>query len=282
MPLKIDTPIVSLDWLFKNLNNENLIVLDASIPKVIAKKEEVSAHERQYIKGAIFFDIKNSFSDLNAAFPNTILSPKKFQESAQKIGINKDSCIVVYDDFGIYSAPRVWWMFNLMGFTNIAVLNGGFPQWKNKKYPIENQEIYLFKKGNFTVNYQPERIKFTNDVFCAIKNKTILIADARSKGRFYASEPEPRTDVKGGHIPNSVNLSYLEIIKNGKIKPKKDLKTIFNAINPENKALIFSCGTGITASILALGAELSGIKNYAVYDGSWTEWASTEGLPIEK
>ncbi|MBT3741647.1 MAG: sulfurtransferase [Polaribacter sp.] len=282
MSLKIDKALVSADWLFKNLNNENLVILDASISKVIAGNEEISAYNKQCIKGAIYFDIKNTFSDQKAGFPNTVLSPKEFEESAQRIGICKDSCIVVYDDLGIYSSPRVWWMFQLMGFKNIAVLDGGFSYWKYKKYPTEYLENYPSKKGNFTASYQPQRIKFTNDVYSAIENKTILIVDARSKGRFYAKAPEPRLTIKGGHIPNSVNLPYTEIIENGMLKSEKELKLIFNTLNKKKKAFIFSCGSGITASILALGAELSGIKNHAVYDGSWTEWSSTEGLPIKK
>ena len=112
--------------------------------------------------------------------------------------------------------------------------------------------------------------------------KKILIADARSKGRFLATEPEPRSDIKGGRIPNSVNLPYSEIVANNVMKSEADLKAVFQKINPNNKELIFSCGSGITAAVLALGADVAGFKNHSVYDGSWTEWGSTEGLPIEK
>jgi thiosulfate/3-mercaptopyruvate sulfurtransferase len=282
MFLKINKPIVSVDWLFKNLNNKNLIVLDATIPKATAKKDAISSDEKELIKGAIFFDIQKIFSDESAPFPNTILSAKVFEKKAQELGVNNDSCIIVYDDLGIYSSPRVWWMFQLMGFTNIAVLDGGFPAWKSKSHPIEKRINHQYKNGNFTAKYQSEIIKFTADVLSAIKNETILIADARSKGRFLGIEPEPRNDIKGGHIPNSVSLPYSEIVENNLMKSKSDLKTVFNTLNPKNKSLIFSCGSGITASVLALGAEIAGIKNHAVYDGSWTEWGSTEGLPIEK
>lgn len=280
MSLKIDKPLVSVTWLKEHLNNENLIILDATIPKVT--DEDNFTQENQQIKGAIFFDIKKMFSDVNATYPNTVLSPKEFEQKAQNIGVNKNSCIVVYDDLGIYASPRVWWMFQLMGFTNIAVLNGGFPAWNAKKYPTEIKKNQTIKKGDFTVNYQSEKIKFTDDVLAAINKNDALIVDARSKGRFFATEPEPRKDVKGGHIPNSVCLPYAAILKNGKIKSEVELKQIFKNINPKNKELIFSCGTGITASILALGAALSGKNNFAVYDGSWTEWGSTKGLPIEK
>lgn len=282
MSLKITKPIVSVDWLHSNLENEQLIILDCTIPKVTAKSTTSISDDKKQIKGAVFFDIKKTFSDVSAPFPNTILSPETFEEKAQNFGVNKDSIIVCYDDLGIYSSPRVWWMFQLMGFKNIAVLDGGFPKWEESKFPIEKQQKNLVLKGDFKADYQSEKIKFTNDVLSAIDNEAILIADARSKGRFDATEPEPRNDVKGGHIPNSVSLPFSEILENGMLKLEDDLKAIFGEINPENKKFIFSCGTGITASVLALGAEISGIKKYAVYDGSWTEWGSTENLPIDK
>ncbi|QXP67779.1 sulfurtransferase [Polaribacter sp. AHE13PA] len=281
MSLKISKPIVSVAWLQEHLDHKNLIILDCTIPKVTEKSNAVNSDEKLQIKGAIFFDIKNTFSDVNGKFPNTILSPKEFEYKVQELGINNNSLIVCYDDLGVYSSPRVWWMFQLMGFTNVAVLDGGLPKWIEHKYPIEKQQNNSRSKGNIKTNYQSGKIKFTNDILSAINNKTILIADARSKGRFNSTESEPRKDVKGGHIPNSVSLPFSEIIENGTFKSEEALKVIFNEINPKKKPFIFSCGTGITASVLALGAEISGSKNYAVYDGSWTEWGSTENLPIE-
>jgi thiosulfate/3-mercaptopyruvate sulfurtransferase len=281
MSLKINTPLVSVDWLFSNLENEHLLILDATILKVTSNTDEV-IEDKYQIKNARFFDIQSVFSDVNAPFPNTVLLPEEFEEKAQELGINTNSCIVVYDDLGMYSSPRVWWLFQLMGFKNIAVLNGGFPEWKNKKYPIEQPYSHQPKKGNLKVDYQPQKIKFTNDVLSAIENDKILIADARSKGRFYATEPEPRKGLKGGHIPNSISFPISDMIIDGKLKSAEELNKIFKEMNPANKEFIFSCGSGITAAVLALGAEIAGFKNHAVYDGSWTEWASTENLPIEK
>ncbi|WP_439128860.1 sulfurtransferase [Polaribacter sp.] len=281
MQLIINAPLVSVDWLNNHLENKNLIVLNCTIPKVTASTSHKSDVKKEQIKGAIFFDLKQTFSDTDATFPNTVLSPEDFQEKAQDLGINNNSAIVCYDDLGIYSSPRVWWMFQLMGFTNITVLNGGFPTWKSKNYPVEVAQKHQLKKGDFTAFYQPKKIKFTKDVFNAIEDEETLIIDARSKGRFLATEPEPRKDLKGGHIPNSISLSFVDILDNGKMKSTSYLQKIFsNYNNKEN--LIFTCGSGITASILALGADLAGVKNYAVYDGSWTEWASTYNLPIEK
>lgn len=277
MSLKLTKPLVSVDWLNNNLNHKKIIILDCTIEKVTSKTDRLT--EKTQIKGAVFFDLKNVFLDKQAPFPNTVLAPEEFEEKAQELAINKDSILICYDDLGIYSSPRVWWMFQLMGFTNCAVLDGGLPAWNLKKYPTEKPKNKTTTKGNFKVDYQPQKLKFTKDVLIAIKNKDYLIADARSKGRFYGTEPEPRNDLKSGHIPNSISLPFTEIITNGKLKSELELKEIFKELNTK-KDIIFTCGSGITASILALGAEISGLKNTAVYDGSWTEWGSTNNLPI--
>lgn len=278
--LQLKSNLVSVDWLFKNLDEENLVILNSTIQKVTNKSKEDKPENNQ-IKGAIFFDIKNEFSDKKSTYPNTVLNSKEFEKKAREIGINKNSIIICYDNLGVYSSPRVWWMFKLMGFNNIAVLNGGYPEWKSKNYPIEKTSKKISKNGNFKVNYKPEKLKYTKNILASIKENSNLIFDARSNERFYATVPEPRKEVKGGHIPKSISLPYSEILENGKLKSEEALKSIFKNLNPNNKELIFSCGTGITASILALGAEICGIKNHSVYDGSWTEWGSTNGLPIE-
>jgi thiosulfate/3-mercaptopyruvate sulfurtransferase len=281
MSFKVTSPLVSVDWLFGHLEEEKLIVLDCSIPKVTAK-EVVKIETKEQIKGALFFNIKYVFSDKNAPIPNTVLAPIEFESKAQNLAIHQDSIIIVYDDLGIYSSPRVWWMFKLMGFKNVLVLNGGFPAWKAKNYPVEKPNKNSLPKGNFKAQFQSEKLKFTKDILSAVKNKNFLITDARSKGRFNATEAEPRAEIKRGHIPNSVSLPYSEVVENGFMKSRENLSRIYKNINPDNKDFIFSCGSGITASVLALGAEISGYTNHAVYDGSWTEWGSTNGLPIEK
>jgi thiosulfate/3-mercaptopyruvate sulfurtransferase len=279
MSLKINKPLVSVAWLHTHLENDKLIVLDCTIPKVTASA--LISDEKMQIKGAVFFDIKNSFSDKNAALPNTVLSPEAFEEKAQELGIHKDAVLVCYDDLGIYAAPRVWWMFQLMGFKNVAVLDGGLPEWKANNFPIEKPAFHQPKNGNFKVNHQPKKLKKTIDVLYSIDNKSVLIVDARSSGRFYGTDPEPRKDLKSGHIPNSVNLPFVEVQENGKMKSATELLAVFSNFK-NKKEIIFTCGSGITAAILVLGATIAKLENVAVYDGSWTEWASTEGLPISR
>ncbi|WGH75962.1 sulfurtransferase [Tenacibaculum tangerinum] len=277
--LTVDSPIVSVDWLQDNLHANNLIVLDASLEKV--GKDVLDAIEKKQIKNAVFFDLKNVFLDLKGTYPNTIPSKEHFEKEVRKIGINKDSCIVVYDDLGIYSAPRVWWLFTTFGFTNIAVLNGGFPAWKNAGFEVESKKERKNATGNFEVNFKKNRLSTTASVFMASRDKKIIL-DARSKARFDATEPEPRKNLRGGHIPNSKNLPYTELLVDGKMKSKKELQKIFSKINPNHEEMIFTCGSGITACILAIGAAKAGYTNYSVYDGSWTAWASELELPVEK
>lgn len=277
--LTVKSPIVSVDWLHDNLSADNLIVLDATIQKVGVKTDDKK--EKQQIKDAVFFDLKSVFLDVEAEYPNTIPSEKYFETEAQKLGIYNDSCVVVYDDLGVYSSPRVWWLFKVFGFENVAVLNGGLPAWKDAGYTVESKKEREFLRGNFKANLNKGKISVTEEVLKAsLDNKVIL--DARSKGRFYATEPEPRKDLRGGHIPNSKSLPYAELQLNGKMKSKEELQKIFSEVNPSKEGMILSCGSGITACILALGAEEVGKTNYSVYDGSWTEWASRLELPVEK
>ncbi|MCF6347733.1 MAG: sulfurtransferase [Flavobacteriaceae bacterium] len=272
--LKINSPLVSVNWLYENLEASNLIILNATIKKVTTIDISSGIIEKQQIKNTRFLDIKNKFSDLTSELPNTMLSPLKFTESARQLGICNDSAIVVYDELGIYSSPRVWWMFKVMGHHNIAVLDGGLPEWGKAKLPLEKAIKYIGEKGDFTAKYNQDYISNYNDVFTAIDNNNISVLDARSENRFNGLEVEPRKGLRSGHIPSSVNLPYSKLIEEGKIKSKNELKTIFTELIKEENRLIFSCGSGITACILALGAEISGLNDKSVYDGSWTEWGS--------
>jgi len=273
--LKIGNPLVSVNWLLKHRNESNLIILDATIKKVTADNSSTEETEKIQIKNARFFDLKNKFSDITSEFPNTIQSPQDFSESAKQLGICNDSAIVVYDDLGLYSSSRVWWLFKAMGHHNIAVLDGGFPAWLKVAMPTEKAIPYIGKAGDFTASYDANFMSDFNGVFSAIDNDKISVLDARSENRFNGLEAEPREGLRSGHIPNSINLPYSKLIEDGKMKNKKELKSIFKKYIKEDDTLIFSCGSGITACILALGTEVAGLSNKkSIYDGSWTEWGS--------
>ncbi|MDG1730434.1 MAG: sulfurtransferase [Algibacter sp.] len=263
----LTSPIVSVEWLHEHMNADNLIILDGTINKVFDKSSE-------QIPNARLFDIKMKFSDVSNPFPSAFPSSKQFQKEARNLGINNDSAIVVYDDKGIYSSARVWWLFKAFGYKNVAVLNGGFPEWKKANYGSELMQNYNGNKGNFVANLQPNYMQFFDDIENASKNQTHKIIDARSSGRFNCTEPEPRAGLRMGTIPNSVNLPYTELLEDGVLKSKKDLAKAFYMVAEQDDPIIFSCGSGLTACVLALGAELSGYKNISVYDGSWTEYGS--------
>jgi len=169
-----------------------------------------------------------------------------------------------------------------MGFDNVAVLDGGLPDWLAKEYPISTSFSKAKKVGDFEACYNPETFTNQNDVLAQLDNKPSLILDARGKARFLGEGVEPRAGMRAGHIPNAKSLPYSDIVKNGFMLDKDTLQTEFNKRLVANAdKLIFSCGSGVTACILALGAHILGYENLAVYDGSWSEWGASSKLPIE-
>lgn len=270
--LNLKSPLVSVDWLYDNLKAENLIILDASIPIVSSNS---SNKNTQHIPSALFFDLKNKFSDVSGIFPNTYPSAEQFQKEARKLGINDTSIIVVYDDKGIYSSPRAWWLFKSFGLKNVAVLNGGLPAWIANGYKVVESFANKNFEGKFVAKVNPDLMCFFDEIRKSTLDSSCIILDARSKNRFFGLESEPRQGLRSGQIPNSKNLFYKDLFQdNGLMKSQVDLKGIFKNYKLHNKRTIFSCGSGITACILALGAELAGFTNLCVYDGSWTEYGS--------
>ena len=279
--IRINTPLVEVEWLKEHLENDNLVILDATLPKAV-KGDTSKDLAAKRIPGARFFDIKNIFSDSLAPFPNTWPGENAFIQAAQNIGVNKNSLIVVYDDHGIYSSARAWWMFKAMGHANIAVLNGGLPAWKNATYDLEEKKSIDIAQGDFIGKYNPDFFKDHQHVLDHLDDREQVVIDARAEDRFQGLVEEPRKGLRSGHIPGSKNLAYTDLLVQGKMLKPKELKEKLRSKIPENKNLVFSCGSGITACVLALAAELSGYQNLSVYDGSWTEWGSIPELPVEK
>lgn len=264
----LDSTIVSCAWLRDNLCLDNLIVLDASVHLKTSDK-------RAYIPNSRPIDVKGQFSNINAKFPNAIPSQEQFQNHVRQLGVCNDSIVIVYDDKEMYWSPRIWWLFKTFGFKTIAVLDGGLIKWNALKYStVKSLAKPNWTTGDFVADYQPSKMNYFNDILEIQDDKNHIILDARSKERFQSKVPEPREGLRSGTIPNSVNLPYTNLIENHCLKSKAELQSIFRSFNIEDKSLTFSCGSGITACILALGAEVSGYKKIAVYDGSWTEYGT--------
>ena len=272
--------IVSTEWLKLNLDNKNLIVLDTS-PKsnVSGLKSEL---EYFRIKGSRYFDIKNNFSRKDTSLPNTLLDEIGFQEEVRSLGIDKDCEIVLYDDLGIYTSPRVWWMFKTMGHENVYVLNGGLPEWIKNDGETENVREINIEKGNFIARFQKDLYRNSEDIKLNLKNNKECVLDTRSEGRFNGTMAEPRKGLVGGHIPKSKNFPFEDVLEDGKFRSNKDLNEMFRKLELKEKPIIFSCGSGLTACINMLAASQVLNNKMSVYDGSWTEWAQLKDTQIEK
>lgn len=267
--------IVSVKWLFDHQNDPDLIILDASLQSNIEGKntENLGA-----IPNSRFFDLKYKFVDAISPFPNTVPSPQSFEIECRNLGIDNDSKIVVYDNFGIYSSPRVWWLFNVMGHENIAVLDGGLPLWIENGFPTSVRHSDDYELGHFKANFQKHLVVQFDEVVHNIDDTSFCIIDARSAGRFNGIEPEPRKHLKSGSIPHSLNMPYQSVLDGLTYKSSGELKQLFDDVCESNKELVYSCGSGLTACIIMLAGHLVGNKSLRVYDGSWTEWAERKEL----
>ncbi|MFT5706079.1 MAG: thiosulfate/3-mercaptopyruvate sulfurtransferase [Oceanospirillaceae bacterium] len=278
------SPLVSAQWLNEHLNDESLFILDASIID-LQSNTSIPA-----IAGSLAFDYANVFCDQQSTLPNTMPSAERFTEQAQKIGLSQHNTIVVYDQKGLFYAPRAWWMFKTMGFDKVYILAGGLPKWLALGYKTQTTTPALRSKGNFTANFAQYSWVDSNCVLAAISGTAStssssatkpIVIDVRSAARFDAIERESRAGLRSGHIPNSVNFPFTTLVSNGELKPINELQASFSAHMPNKEHhYIFSCGSGVTACITLLAATTLGYKHLAVYDGSWTDWGSNHNLPI--
>lgn len=271
---------ISSKWLFDNFNNKDLVILDASEKE--NKSNLTTEYLDQQIIGARYFDTKNTFKDKSNPIPNMLPKAEDFERECRKLGINTNSKIIIYDNLGVYNSPRVWWMFKAMGHESVAVLDGGLPDWINSGYPVESIKENIVGEGDFIAYFQPQLVKDASDILSNIESQNFTLIDARSSSRFYGTSPEPRNDLKGGHVPNSINLPFTEVIKDGKFLPKGDLARIISQLNIGDKPLAFTCGSGITACIILLAIELINNSSKSLYDGSWSEWGQLDGVPISQ
>jgi thiosulfate/3-mercaptopyruvate sulfurtransferase len=272
--------LVSTQWLAAHLKDPDLRVLDASWYLPGSKRDPFAEYQRAHIPGARFFDL-DDVSDHRSDLPHMVPPVEKFMSRMRAIGVGDGHQIVVYDGSGLFSAPRVWWLFKLMGQMDIAVLDGGFPKWQAEGHPVEDLPPIL-RDRHMMVRRQNHMVKDVTQVSAASKLGESEIVDARSPGRFYGTDPEPRPGLRAGHIPGSKNVFYKDLLKaDDTMKSPDEMRQVFVEAGVDlDKPVITSCGSGVTAAILSLGLTRMGKTDHSLYDGSWTEWGMFPTLPI--
>ncbi len=245
--------LITVEWLYKNRNHPDLIILDAS--PIRNKSNLIAEFQNIKIKGARFFDMETCFLNKESSISNMFPSEKTFAEECGKLGIHNKSIIVVYDNLGIYTSSRVWWMFRAMGHENIAVLDGGLSAWKKENHDCEPKSNEIVRSSDFIANYKSNLVVNSTDILENISTKNMTVIDARSAGRFYGRTPEPRKNMESGHMPNALNLPFREVLEWGSMKSRKELVEIFEKFNLQGEKVAFTCGSGITACIILLALE---------------------------
>jgi thiosulfate/3-mercaptopyruvate sulfurtransferase len=272
--------LVSTAWLAAHLKDPDLRVIDASWHMPAENRDARAEYDAGHIPGARFFDI-DEISDLRSDLPHMAPPVEKFMSRMRAMGVGDGHQVVVYGTNGAFSAARVWWLFRLMGQNDVAVLDGGLEKWKTEGRPLEDLPPVV-RDRHMTVRRQNHLVRDVTQVAAASKLGDHEIIDARAAPRFCGEAEEPRAGLRSGHIPGSKNVPYTALLnEDATMKAPDALKAVFEAAGVDlAKPAITSCGSGVTACVLALAMERFGKTDYAVYDGSWTEWGAFPTLPI--
>ena len=275
------TALVSTDWLQEHLGAPDLRIVDATLYLPMQKKNARAEYDERHIPGAVFFDV-DEISDTSVDLPHMLPPADKFASRMKKLGIGDGARIVVYDGNGGLGAPRVWWTFRIFGAGDVAVLDGGVMKWLAEGRPVEDTPPTL-RERHFTPRLDHTMVRSKRQMLENLKTHREQVLDARAAGRFNATEPELWPGRRAGHIPGSLNLPYNQLLRpDGTFLPVDQLRAKYAAagVDPK-KPVVTTCGSGITACVLALGLELIGHRDVAVYDGSWAEWGLPGETPVE-
>ena len=269
-------------WLASHLHAPDLVVLDGSMHLPGSGRDAKSEYWAAHIPGALFFDI-DEIADRSSPLPHMLPPAAMFASRMKRMGIGDGMHIIAYDSEGLYSAARVWWMFRAMGHREVRVLNGGLKKWKAEGRPLEDGPARPRSARHFTAVRNAELIRDAADVRTLIDSRSAQLVDARDAARFAGRAPEPRPGLRSGHIPGSINVPFALLVNpDGTMRSADELAAIFDAagVDPTGR-VVASCGSGVTAGIIALALAILGRSDAAIYDGSWSEWGGDHRLPIE-
>ncbi|MDD1779613.1 sulfurtransferase [Enterovibrio sp. ZSDZ35] len=272
--------LVTADWLKSHLNEPFVKVVDATYFMPGTPRDALSEWKGKRIPSAEFFDYDTRICDKPSSLPHMLPSADTFSKEVGLLGIRNEDTVIVYDTAGIFSSPRVWWMFKVMGHENVFVLDGGLPAWEHANGEIDTSEPTRVEPTNYQATFDQTRVIDKSQLLEGINNGTVNVIDVRPNERFLGLVPEPREGVRSGHMPNAVNLPFAQLLEAGKFKSAETLKMLIESALSDSKRNVASCGSGVTACILAIAAEYASGDVVTVYDGSWTEWGSDHELPI--
>ena len=275
-------PLVSTDWLAAEIGKSDLMVFDATKYLPNENRDGHSEFLACHIQGARYFDI-DEVADQDSDLPHMIPTAGRFEKIMSRLGITNTTRVVFYDQKGIASSARGWWLMGLFGHDNAAVLDGGLPKWRQEGRAVAAGAVLAAPASHYIAAFRPQRVRGVGDLIGNLSTGAELVLDARAGGRFTGAQKEIRPGVRSGHIPGSANLPYNELLTaEGTFLPPETLRARLEAAGVDGqKPVVTSCGSGVTACILTMGMVLAGLPAAAVYDGSWTEWGSRSDTPVE-
>ncbi len=275
-------PLVAPSWLASRLQDPSTIVLDATLPPVgVTPPIDTRArYLEDHIPGAVFFDIEQ-LSDHATTLPHMLPTPEDFSRSMSALGVGDTSTIVVYEQQGVFSAPRAWWMLRTFGAQHVYLLDGGLRAWTDSGLPTESGTVHRAPASFHAALHRDAVVDLSQLKDRLAQHQQVL--DARSAGRFNGTAPEPRPGLSSGHMPGATNIPFTELVEEGRLKPAEKLREYFSAKNVDlQQPITTTCGSGVTAAVIALGLEVVGAQKVALYDGSWAEYAQQPESVIEK
>ena len=272
-------PVVSTAWLAERLRSPDVRVVDGSWHMPAEARDGREEYLQAHIPGAVFFDI-DAIADPDTDLPHMLPTPEAFAQAAGELGLSREVDIVVYDTHGVRSAARVWWTLRAMGYERVHVLDGGLRKWMAEGRPIEGGEVFP-RRVEVKPAFAPELVRDAAEVREILQTGSARMVDARSAARFSGEAPEPRAGLRSGHMPGAANLPWEQVIaEDGTLRPAGDLREVFKAAGVDLRApIVTTCGSGVTASVLALALARLGVTA-AVYDGSWSEWGGLADAPV--
>ncbi len=274
----MENPFVTTDWLAAHLAQPNIVVIDASWFLPAANRKPHEEYLAGHIPGAVFFDI-DGIADKTTDLPHMLLPADQFALQVSALGVGDRMTIVIYDEAGLFSAPRVWWEFLTMGAPDIRILEGGGPKWRAEGRALESGPSRR-KPATFTAHFHPELVRSLDEMKAALAAGR-QVADARPAGRFAGRDPEPRPGLVSGHMPGAKNLPAGDLVANGRLKPVSELRPMFEKAGVDlSQPVVTSCGSGVTASTLMLALRMAGAAHVAVYDGAWAEWGGRKDTAV--